>query len=138
MSRCPVLEVVFPWPSQTPGHPMPSGGGDAAPPARRPCGAALPGPQPSPALGASFLSGFLREPEPEEAAAGLSESLQMVVRPCRVFLHRRGLPFQSHSGTLRGPSCPEEEPQGGPEPSCPARPPAGPLLFPEAKQAASS
>ena len=51
---------------------MPSGGGDAAPPARRPCGAALPGPQPSPALGASFLSGFLREPEPEEAAAGLS------------------------------------------------------------------
>ena len=51
VSRCPVLEVVFPWPSQTPGHPMPSGGGDAAPPARRPCGAALPGPQPSPALG---------------------------------------------------------------------------------------
>ena len=50
---------------------MPSGGGGAAPPTRRPYWVALSAPQPSPAFGASFLSGFLQEPEPEGAAAGL-------------------------------------------------------------------
>ena len=52
---------------------MPSGGGGADPPTRRPYWVALSAPQPSPAFGASFLSGFLQEPEPEGAAAGLSD-----------------------------------------------------------------
>lgn len=113
-------------------HPHAYIGAGRLPPARRPYWVARLLPQP-PAFGASFLSGLLQEPEPEEAAAGLSDLSRWLSDLVVSFLHHRGLPFQSlHSST-----CLEEEPQGGPEPSCPARASSRIPSFPEAKQASS-
>lgn len=86
---------------------------------------ALPGPQPSPALGASFLSGFLQEPEPEEPAAGFSESAQTVVRLV-VSFRTDGASHSRATAVPRGAlPAQRKELQGALEPPCPARPPAG-------------